>query len=174
MTAEEKALLVSTLHQKQSGDAQSATGRLRSAFFPPEQLAVQGCPATSLPSLHLTRSPAFLVPSCMCLFQRSPSILGTCSASLRLYARKVSAPYHSTHLLCLLSDPRSQHCPQLPPVCHLPSTSVLGLGSNRFSGQLGQHRSVSGYWWEGKGGQEGEGRQVWKKDGSTHGSGIYR
>lgn len=76
VTAEEQALVVSTLHQEQSGYAQTVIGRLHSVFFLPEQLAVQDA-LQPLHSLGLVRPcQEYSVPSCMSPFQGSSSVGG--------------------------------------------------------------------------------------------------
>lgn len=95
VTTEEQALEVRTLHQEQSSYAQNATGRLHSAFFLPEQLAVQGCPATSafsgsdreysVPSIPYSKLHVSFPGEPVCPGDQS-------SASLVLYSRECQHP----------------------------------------------------------------------------------
>lgn len=102
-----------TLRQEQSGSAQIA---------PSGCTLYSSCQSSwlskdALHSLGLSGSPVFLVPSCMRPFQGSPSILGARVLPLSYSTLEgvSTLPLHPS-LLCLLRDPRSQYCPQLPPV----------------------------------------------------------
>lgn len=121
------------------------TFRLHSVFLLPEQLAVQGCSAfsgsiressVSCSKLHASFPGEPLHPG------------GQSSASLILYARGCQHPT-SPPLppLPAQGSKISVLSPVASSLCHLPLTSVLGLGSNRFprQWQSDQYRGVSGY-----------------------------